>query len=105
MSEKYKLEIFPKAERDLEDIFEYIATELYSKEAARNLIEKFWDNLERIRIFPLSCPLTCNEAIFDKSLRKLVVSNYIIFYRVHEKVKAIQVIRILYGMQNYFDIL
>ena len=105
MSERYGLEIFPKAEQDMEDIFSYISHEQYVKEAARNLIEKFNNSLERVRIFPSSCPLARNESILDKSLRKLIVENYIIFYRIHESKKAIQVIRVLYGMQNYNDIL
>ena len=49
--------------------------------------------------FPESCPYINNEYVKDKSLRKLIVNNYIAFYRVRDN--EIQVVRVLYGMRNY----
>ncbi len=51
------------------------------------------------------CPLIHSALIKDKTLRKLVVKNYIIFYRPVEKRKEIQVVRVLYGMMDYEKIL
>ena len=47
--------------------------------------------------------LTDNEYVRDKTLRKLVVNNYIVFYRATDS--EIQVIRVIYGMRNFTDIL
>ena len=47
--------------------------------------------------------LTDNEYVRDKTLRKLVVNNYIAFYRATDS--EIQVIRVIYGMRNFADIL
>jgi len=38
-------------------------------------------------------------------LRKLLVNNYIIFYKINEENQSVEVIRVLYGMMNFKDIL
>lgn len=96
---KLQLVIFPLAQADLEQIFDYIAVELCNPTAAIKLINDFENGFDLVCQFPESCPLINNEYVNDKSLRKLIVNNYIAFYRV--KNNQIQVIRVLYGMRNY----
>ena len=91
--------MFPLAQRDLEQIFEYIAVDLSNPTAAVRLIDDFEKAFENVCIFPESCPYINNEFVKDRSLRKLVVNNYIAFYRV--KSDEVQIIRVLYGMRNY----
>lgn len=98
-SKKYQLKIFPLARLDMEQIFEYIAGELCNPTAAIGQINDFEKAFERVCSFPESQPLINNEYVKDKSLRKMVVNNYIAFYRVKDN--EIQVVRVLYGMSNY----
>lgn len=100
---KYQLKIFPLARRDMEQIFDYIAVELCNPSAAIRLINDFEKAFEKVCDFPESCPFINNEYVKDKSLRKLVLNNYIAFYRV--KNNEIQVVRVLYGMRNYESLL
>lgn len=96
---KFQLNIFPLAQLDMEQIFDYIAVELHNFTAAISLINDFEKAFENVCIFPESSPLICNEYVKDRSLRKLVVNNYIAFYRIRNN--EIQVVRVLYGMRNY----
>lgn len=96
---KYQLKIFPMARLDMEQIFDYIAVELCNPTAAIGQINDFEKAFENICTFPESCPYINNEYVKDKSLRKLIVNNYIAFYRVKDN--EIQVVRVLYGMRNY----
>lgn len=105
MADKYRINIFPRAEQDMESIFHYIAVTLRNGTAANKHIDDFENALNRVCEMPESCPRVNNEYVKDKSLRKLVVNNYIVFYRAVEKNKEIQVIRVLYGMMNFQDIL
>ncbi len=98
-SKKYQLKIFPLARLDMEQIFEYIAGELCNPTAAIGQINDFEKAFENVCSFPESQPLINNEYVKDKSLRKMVVNNYIAFYRVKDN--EIQVVRVLYGMSNY----
>jgi plasmid stabilization system protein ParE len=100
---KYKLKVFPMARLDMEQIFEYISTDLCNPTAAIELIADFEKAFDAVCSFPESFPYTNNEYIKDKSLRKLIVNNYIAFYKV--KNSEIQVIRVLYGMRNFEKLL
>ena len=87
------------ARLDMEQIFDYIAVELCNPTAAIGQINDFEKAFENVCTFPESCPYINNEYVKDKSLRKLIVNNYIAFYRIKDN--EIQVIRVLYGMRNY----
>ena len=100
---KLPLKIFPLAQADLKNIIEYISVELSNRKAAADLIDDFENAFDNIRLFPECCPRVDNEYVNDKSLRKLIVKNYIAFYRL--KNNEIQVVRVLYGLQNYAEIL
>lgn len=100
---KLRLSIFPLARQDMEQIFEYIAVKLCNPTAALRQIDDFEKAFEKVCAFPECCPKADNEFLKDKSLRKIVVNNYIAFYRV--KNEEIQVVRVLYGMRNYAKLL
>ena len=102
-NKKYQLKIFPLAKLDMEQIFDYIAVDLCNPTAAIGQINDFEKAFERVCLFPESCPFISNEYVKDKSLRKLIVNNYIAFYRIRDN--EIQVVRVLYGMRNYETLL
>ena len=103
MASKYTLKVFPMAQKDMEQIFEYIAVQLCNPTAAIGQINDFEKAFESVCAFPESCPQIQNEYVKDKSLRKLVVNNYIAFYRVKDN--EVQIVRVLYGMRNYESLL
>lgn len=103
MANNYRLKIYPLAQADMDGIFAYIAGELKNPTAAVNQIDDFERAFENVCVFPESCPLIENEHVNDKSLRKLIVNNYIAFYRIKDN--EIQVVRVLYGMRNYQNLL
>ena len=99
----YKLKISPLAQQDLKQIFDYIAVDLYNPAAAIEQINDFEKAFENICLFPESCPYITNQYVKDKSLRKLIVNNYLVFYRIINN--EIQVIRVLYRIRNYENLL
>ena len=103
MANKFELKIFPLAQSDIEQIFQYIAIELCNPSAAVAQIDNFEKAFDNICNFPDSCPYINNEYVKDKSLHKLVVNNYLVFYRVRDN--EVQIIRVIYGMRNYEVIL
>ena len=103
MANNYRLKIFPLAQADLDSIFGYISENLKNPTAAVKLIDEFEKAFENILAFPESCPYVCNKYVKDETLRKLIVNNYIAFFRLKDE--EIQVIRVLYGMRNYQDLL
>ena len=105
MQSEYALNIYPQAVKDMEGIFEYIAVTLCNPTAAAKQIRDFEQALNLVCSQPESSPYIRNEYVKDKTLRKLIVNNYIVFYRaVHDR-REIQVVRVLYGMMNYEKLL
>ena len=99
----YDYEFSPLAEKDLNNIFEYIALELSSPEAAEHLIDRIQDAVERLCDFPFSCPLLTDSTLQKKGYRLLVVQNFNLFYVVEKQTVIIR--RILYGRRDYESIL
>lgn len=103
MANKCVVKIYPLAVQDLEQIFEYISIDLGNPTAGLKQINDFQMALDKVCEFPESCPVVKNEYVKDKTLRKLVVNNYIVFYRIRDN--EIQVVRVIYGMRNYENLL
>ncbi len=75
MNSKYKLLIYPTAQKDMEEIFQYIGEKLCNPTAALRLIRDFEKAFAHIRMFPESCPYIQNEYVKDQTLRKMVVKH------------------------------
>ncbi len=105
VNDPYTLNIYPKAQEDFEGIFQYISETLCNPDAAASLIDEMESSLDLTCLNPQMCPLVKDDMIRDHFLRKLIVKNYIIFYRPDDSKREIAVIRVLYGMMNFSDIL
>ena len=44
-----------------------------------------------------------DSSVKDLNIRKLIIKNYIAFYRVNEENKVVNVERILYGASNWIN--
>ena len=78
---KYKLLYSPAAAADLEEINEYIAGELCSPAAARNVIGGILDAAEKLEDFPnMGTPL-CAVTDMESDCRFIAVRGYTVFYR------------------------
>ena len=98
-----KLNISPKALSDLQDIKEYIATELENPDAALKTVNKIISAIRRLANFPdIGSPLS---SIIDvhTDYRFLVSGNYLVFYRRENDVAY--VLRVLYGKRDYIKTL
>lgn len=102
---KYSYRFTEKAEQDFDEILRYISLDLANPAAAQNLGRKMFEQIDMVRAFPDSGAPVDNEFLSDKTVRKLSVDNYIIYYKAHYEEKIISVIRIVYGKRNLDEIL
>ncbi len=86
-----------QAERDLEDINDYIAQ--INPEAANRLLKQIAEQLERLSTFPA---MGRRWDILNPPLRSFPVEDYLIFYRPLEN--GIAVTRIVSGYQDMKNI-
>jgi len=102
---KYSLKFTPKAENDLDEIYNYISNKLFANEAADNLTDKIENSIIRLSKFPFSCGYVLNKPLRNRGYHKLIIDNYIVFYLINEIKKQVIIMRILYGASNYQNIL
>ncbi|MCK5731512.1 MAG: type II toxin-antitoxin system RelE/ParE family toxin [Tenericutes bacterium] len=93
--------VFPKAQQDLENIFRYISIDLSNPEAAKLLIEKFEDKFNGLTLFPKAYPFIEKEGLIVKNLRKCIVDNFLVIYLYNEKKIVVEIVRVVYGRQDY----
>lgn len=105
MESKYSYRFTKKAEQDLDEILNYISVDLVNPAAAQNLGRKIFEKIDMIRMFSDSGAPVDNEFFADKTVRKLSVDNYVIYYKTYYEEKAISIIRIVYGKRNLDEIL
>jgi len=105
MEYKYSYRFTEKAEQDLDEILHYISVDLVNPTAAQNLGRKIFEKIDMVRIFPESGAPIDNEFLSDKTVRKLLVENYVIYYKAHYDEKIIFVLRVVYGKRNLDEIL
>lgn len=102
---EYSLKFTPKTMEDLDEIYGYIANNLFAPEAAENLMDKIETSNILLKAFPYSCSFVLDEPLKKRGYRKLIVDNYIVFYLVNEQERQVVIMRILYGASNYQTIL
>lgn len=101
----YNLEFLPIARQDMSDIAQYVNKVLCNPIAAMNLIQRMVHAAEELQEQPYSCPVYYPARTLPFEYRKLLVGNYILFYRVDEKKKLVTVIRVVYAKRDYGSIL
>lgn len=96
--DKFTVELLNPAWNDLDAISDFHLHEV-GPVSAKKIIDKILDSLERLEIFPLSCPLAPYKELSDKGYRMLVCGKYICIYEIIGNIVYIH--HIVAGASNY----
>ena len=100
---KNKIHYSPESRRDLDDIWDYIVSELQNRSAAERVIDRIIDAVDPLKNFAeMGAPLS-SIAEIGTDYRFLVSSNYMMFYRVQGN--DVYIDRVLYGRSDYMSVL
>ena len=94
--DKYKVKINPKAIRDLDSIYEYIAKEKLSPENAMGQIERIKSAILDLNMFPEAHQERMEGRYAGKGYRQLIIDNYIAVFRTDECTKTVCVVTVQY---------
>lgn len=97
---KYKVKIYPKAIRELDNIYEYIANEKLSPENALGQVNRIKKYILNLDTFPQSHQERNEGRYAGNGYRQLIIDNYIAVFRIDESSKTVYVITIQYQGQN-----
>lgn len=99
---KNKVHYSDLALRDMDDIWDYIVSELQNPIAAAQVVDKIMDDVEQLERFPqLGTPVP--SADLDREFRYLTSGSYMIFY--HVRSTEVYIDRVLYGRRDYLRVL
>ena len=100
---KNKIHYSPESRRDLDDIWDYIVSELQNRSAAELVINRIIDEVDPLKNFAeMGTPLS-SIADIGTDYRFLVSGNYMVFYRVQGN--DVYIDRVLYGRSDYMSVL
>lgn len=100
---KNKIHYSPESRRDLDDIWDYIVSELQNRSAAERVINSIIDAVDPLKNFAeMGTPLS-SIADIGTDYRFLVSGNYMVFYRVQGN--DVYIDRVLYGRSDYMSVL
>src|SRR4051794_11162039 len=95
MHDCYRVIILPEASHDLRRIFSYIEGE--SPQNAVTVIQRLMDEIDSLDLFPHRYEVHKSNRNPERIVRSMAAPPYIIYYRVLESSKAIEVITIRHG--------
>lgn len=101
--EKYNIEYSKESKEDLVEIKQYIKYNLQEPEIAQKLISKIRKEINALKHNPKSYSTIDDDLIKKLEIRKLIVDNYIVFYRT--KNDNVEIVRIMYGRRNWINLL
>lgn len=99
--EKYKIQLSIRAKDDYKRIISYLNNELLEPLIASRYAELINAKLQSLRYSPQRYAIV--DGIVEKKLefRKIIIRNYIAFYRINENEKIVEVHRILWGASDW----
>lgn len=103
MVTNYKIIITPTAYKEMKKIYDYIIEDLYAENAAKKLMQKVEDEINKLRYIPRAHIKIQKYDELKRSYRRIVIKNYILLYTVDEDNKVVFVSHMYYGRRNYID--
>lgn len=94
--ERYDVMLYPRAFRDIDDIYRYIAIEKLSPENAKGQTDRIWEALQTLDSFPSSHQDRLEGKYSGKKYKQLLIDNYIAIFKIDEKRKKVYVVTIQY---------
>lgn len=94
--QSYRIEITQLAENDLERAADYIAFELKSPQAAKNIVLGIQRKMHSLEQFPDRNDLDEDEQLAELGIRQEYYKNYKIFYIVDHADQSVIILRILH---------
>ena len=100
----YKIVTSETFEDDLDNALKYISRRLYNPNAAKMLLKNLDNTISLIEENPMLFPLYHDDKLAKEGLRYTVISNYLLFYKVHDTEKTVELSQFIFGNRNITDI-
>lgn len=97
----YKIIITPTAYKEINKIYDYITEELYAKSAAKRLMEKVENEVQKLKYAPKIHTEIEKYDELKRNYRRIVINNFIILYTIDENNMVVYISHMYYGGRDY----
>ena len=98
--DKYGVMLYPKAFRDIDDIYAYSALEKLSPENAKGQTDRIWDAIKTLEYMPESHQNRLVGRYAGKGYKQLVIDNYLAIFKIDNVSKKVFVLTVQYQGRN-----
>lgn len=98
--EKYKVMLYPRAFRDIDGIYAYIALEKLAPENAKGQTDRIWAAIESLDSFPSAHQDRLVGRYAGRGYKQLLIDNYVAIFRIDEQHKTVYVVTVQYQGRN-----
>ena len=98
--DRYEVMLYPRAFRDIEDIYAYIALEKMAPESAKAQTDRIWDAIRTLEAFPASHQDRLEGRYAGRGYKQLLIDHYIAIFNIDEKKKIVYVVTVQYQGRN-----
>lgn len=88
--------LYPKAYRDIDDIYAYIVFEKLSPENAKGQTDRIWNAIKSLERFPESHQERLNGRYAGNGYKQLIIDNYIAIYKIDKNARRVYVVTVQY---------
>lgn len=94
---KYTVKLYPRAYRDLDEIYSYIAVNLSEPATANKMLESLEEAIISLEQFPERGSIRRVGAYANQGYRQIFVKNYTIIYRIYKTNQEVRIVTIRYA--------
>ena len=98
--DRYEVMLYPKAFRDIDDIYAYIVLEKLSPENAKGQTDRIWNAIKTLEQMPEAHQDRLVGRYAGKGYKQLVIDNYLAIYKIDTAAKKVFIVTIQYQGRN-----
>ncbi len=98
--ERYEIVMTPDAMEDLAVLRDYIRDRLGSAGTALNYIRTVRQEIGSLDVMPERFALLSEEPWHSRGLRRMVVKNFFVYYRLDKEAKRIYILNVIYARRE-----
>ena len=94
--DRYEVMLYPKAIRDIEDIYAYIALNKLSPVNAKGQTDRIWKALQTLETLPAAHQDRKEGRYAGHIYKQLLIDNYVAIFKIDEDNKKVYVVTVQY---------
>ena len=105
ITNQFKMIITLTAHKEIKYVYNYISKNLYSKVAAKRLMNEIEKETVYLKSLPKMYEQIKGTSNFKRIYRKVVINNYVLIYTVDDENKIVCIVHFYYSGKNYLDLI